>query len=125
MLDPFDKRGLLVYIATAIELNLKSELYYLGMVIESYFAIFKFGVSFVHAAVFKLGHELTTTAPKLGISWYAVGSYYFCCKKYDLAQKYLHKSTRMDKRYFEVIITRQSIEMMYFSFGCMEHDSGF
>lgn len=29
-MDPFDDRGLLVYIATLVDLNLKTELFYLG-----------------------------------------------------------------------------------------------
>eukprot|EP01035_Chromulina_nebulosa_P019683 gene19683-25602_t len=47
-IDPFYKNGLIIYIASAVELNLKTELYYLG-------------------------HELTKSSPKSAIAWYAVG----------------------------------------------------
>ena len=73
-LDPFDARGLLVYIATMVELGLKTELFYLG-------------------------HELANNYPKLAISWYAVGCYYFICKRLELAQKYLQKATKLNKRF--------------------------
>jgi anaphase-promoting complex subunit 6 len=72
-LDPFDKRCLGVYIGTLIELGLKTELFYLA-------------------------HELTNTYPKLALSWYAVGCYYWCCQKLELAQKYLQKCNKMNKR---------------------------
>ena len=73
-LDPFDGRGLLVYIASMVELGLKTELFYLG-------------------------HELANNYPKLAVSWYAVGCYYFICKKLELAQKYLQKATKINKRF--------------------------
>lgn len=72
--DPFDSRGLIIYIATMVELGLKTELFYLG-------------------------HELANNYPKMAISWYAVGCYYFICKKLELAQKYLQKSTKLNKRF--------------------------
>ena len=73
-LDPFDARGLLIYIAAMVELGLKTELFYLG-------------------------HELANNYPKLAVSWYAVGCYYFICKKLELAQKYLQKATKINKRF--------------------------
>jgi len=73
-LDPFDTRGLLVYIASMVELSLKAELFYLG-------------------------HELANNYPKLAISWYAVGCYYYICKKLEMAQKYLQKATKLNKRF--------------------------
>ena len=72
--DAFDKQALIIYIASATELNLKSELYYIG-------------------------HELTSFSPKSAISWYAVGSYYFCCKNFEMAQKFYSKCTKLDKRF--------------------------
>ena len=72
--DPFDSRGLVIYIATMVELGLKTELFYLG-------------------------HELANNYPKMAISWYAVGCYYFICKKLELARKYLQKSTKLNKRF--------------------------
>ena len=71
--DPYDDRALHVYIASMVELELKTELFYLG-------------------------HELVNSFPKKAMSWYAVGCYYWCCKKLDLAQKHLVKATKLDKR---------------------------
>jgi len=71
--DPYDDRALYVYIASMVELELKTELFYLG-------------------------HELVNSFPKKAISWYAVGCYYWCCKKLDLAQKHLVRATKLDKR---------------------------
>ncbi len=73
-IDPFDWRGLLIYIASMVDLKLKTELFYLG-------------------------HELSNTYPKNAISWYAVGCYYYCCNKLEMAQKYLIKATKIDKRF--------------------------
>ena len=73
-LDPFDPRGLLVYIASMVDLNLKTELFYLA-------------------------HELANTYPRMAISWYAVGCYYWACKKLEMAQRFLVKSTKIDKTF--------------------------
>lgn len=73
-MDPFDWRGLLVYIASMVSLSLKTELFYLG-------------------------HELAHTHPKVAITWYAVGCYYWSCRKLELAQRYLMKATKIDKRF--------------------------
>lgn len=73
-IDPYDERGLMVYIASMTELGLKTELFYLG-------------------------HELAHSYPKSQLSWYCVGCYYWCCRKYDLAQKYLYKTTKIHKRF--------------------------
>ena len=72
--DPFDSRGLLVYIACLLELKMKTELFYLG-------------------------HELSSTYPKMAVSWYAVGCYYLCCSKPESAQKHLQRATKIDKRF--------------------------
>ena len=73
-IDPFYWQGLLVYIASMADLQLKTELFYLG-------------------------HELANTYPKMAVSWYAVGVYYWCCRKLEMAQKYLMKATKMDKKF--------------------------
>lgn len=73
-MDPFDWRGLLVYIAAMVDLGLKTELFYLG-------------------------HELAHTYPKSAVSWYAVGCYYWCCRRLEMCQKYLMKATKIDKRF--------------------------
>lgn len=73
-IDPYNERGLLIYIATMVELELKNELFYLG-------------------------HELVATSPKKASTWYAVGCYYWTCRKLEAAQKYLEKTTKMNRRY--------------------------
>lgn len=73
-MDPFDQHCVRVYVACLVELNLKTELFYLG-------------------------HELTNTLPKLPLSWFAVGCYYWSCKKFDMAQNFLRKCTKLDKRF--------------------------
>eukprot|EP01037_Dinobryon_pediforme_P019856 gene19856-20354_t len=73
-IDPFDYRGLVIYIASMVELKLKTELFYLG-------------------------HELVNSYPKLALSWYCVGCYYWCCLKHEFAQKYILKTTKMDKKF--------------------------
>ncbi len=72
--DSFDRRGLLLYIASMVELGLTTELFYLG-------------------------HELSHSRPKLASSWYAVGCYYWSSKKMELAQKFLQKAVKMDKHF--------------------------
>jgi anaphase-promoting complex subunit 6 len=72
-LDPYNSLGLAIYIGCLVALRLKSELFYLG-------------------------HELVNSAPKSALSWYAVGSYYWCCNKLELAHKHLLKATKLDKR---------------------------
>lgn len=73
LIDPYNWRGNLVYIGSMVNLSLKNELFYIG-------------------------HELVHSHPKHAVSWYAVGCYYWTCQKLDLAQKYLQKCTKLDKR---------------------------
>ncbi len=35
----------------------------------------------------------------MAVSWFAVGSYYYLVKKYDLARKYFEKANKMDKHF--------------------------
>lgn len=63
-----------LYTAILIELNKVGELYYLA-------------------------HKLVSANPNLGVSWFAVGSYYFLVKKYDLARKYFEKANKLDKNF--------------------------
>lgn len=72
--DPYNMHAVLVFISCLVELSLAPELFYLG-------------------------HELTSHNPKQAVPWYAVGCYYWCCRKLDLAQKYLMKCTKIDKRF--------------------------
>ena len=74
VMDSFDTKGLLVYIASMVELGLTTELFYLG-------------------------HELSHGRPKLASSWYAVGCYYWSCKKMELAQKFFQKTVKLDKHF--------------------------
>lgn len=74
LIDPYDNRGLVVYIASMVALRYKTELFYLA-------------------------HELVNSYPKVALSWYSVGCYYWACMKYELAQKHLVKATKLDKRF--------------------------
>ena len=74
IIDPFDwKGGVLVYIVSMVELGLKTELFYLG-------------------------HELAQSHPGQAVTWYCIGCYYWCCKKLAMAQAFLQKATKLDKR---------------------------
>jgi hypothetical protein len=88
-MDPFDKRCLMVYITNLMELGLKTELFYLG----------KYPCMNTVLLTKPLGHELTSSMPKSALSWFAVGCYYWVCKKNELAQNYLQKCIRIDKRF--------------------------
>lgn len=48
--------------------------------------------------LFYLGHELVSSSPKTALAWYCVGCYYWTCLKFDLAQKYVQKATKIDKK---------------------------
>lgn len=74
IIDPFDwNGGVLVYIVSMVELGLKTELFYLG-------------------------HELAQSHPGQAVTWYCIGCYYWCCKKLAMAQAFLQKTTKLDKR---------------------------
>jgi tetratricopeptide (TPR) repeat protein len=92
-IDPYDWRGNLIYVATMVDLGLKNELFYLG---ESR-GVPRLSLSH-HRSALPSGHELVHTHPKLAISWYTVACYYWTTKKYESAQKYLMKATKIDKR---------------------------
>ena len=42
-------------------------------------------------ALFRLAHELVEAHPKEPVVWYAVGSYYYLLRKYQLARRYFEK----------------------------------
>lgn len=46
-----------------------------------------------------LAHKLVSSNPDLAVSWFAVGSYYYLVKKYDLARKYFEKANKFDKHF--------------------------
>jgi anaphase-promoting complex subunit 6 len=74
LIDPFDwSGGILVYIVSMVELGLRTELFYLG-------------------------HELAQSHPGQAVTWYCIGCYYWCCKKLTMAQAFLQKATKLDKR---------------------------
>mmetsp|Transcript_37243 Transcript_37243/g.42521 ORF Transcript_37243/g.42521 Transcript_37243/m.42521 type:complete len:836 (-) Transcript_37243:278-2785(-) len=62
--------------------------------------------SFVHAAtllaldykrlLFGLAHEWVKASPQSAKSWFAVGCYYFACKRYHVAQQHFCRATRLD-----------------------------
>lgn len=49
--------------------------------------------------LYYLAHKLVQSNNELAISWFAVGSYYFLIKKYDLARKYFNKANGFDKQF--------------------------
>jgi anaphase-promoting complex subunit 6 len=73
-LDPYNWRGLSIYIACLCDLEYKTELFYLS-------------------------HELVESYPKKPLTWYAVGCYYWCCKKLELAHKFFLRATKLDKSF--------------------------
>jgi anaphase-promoting complex subunit 6 len=49
--------------------------------------------------LYYLAHKLVSANPDVAVAWFAVGSYYFLIKKYDLARKYFNKANRLDKHF--------------------------
>mmetsp|Transcript_34018 Transcript_34018/g.71558 ORF Transcript_34018/g.71558 Transcript_34018/m.71558 type:complete len:1178 (+) Transcript_34018:23-3556(+) len=70
-IDPFCRTAGYVHVATLVGLGLKRRL-------------------------FQLAHRLVDTDPKDALAWFAVGSYYYACRRYDLAQRHFSRSTRLD-----------------------------
>ena len=58
--------------------------------------------------LFQLAHSLVDAGPKSARAWYAVGSYYYACGRYDLAQRHYCRAARLDPRSAECWI----------AFGC-------
>jgi len=69
--DPFCRTAGYVHVATLVGLGLKRRL-------------------------FELAHRLVDADPKNSLAWFAVGSYYYLCHRYDLAQRHFSRSTRLD-----------------------------
>ncbi|KAL7467024.1 hypothetical protein ACHAXS_007292 [Conticribra weissflogii] len=69
--DPFCRTAGYVNVATLVGLGLKRKL-------------------------FQLAHRLVDADPKDALAWFAVGSYYFLCHRYDLSQRHFSRSTRLD-----------------------------
>ncbi|XP_009587121.1 anaphase-promoting complex subunit 6 [Nicotiana tabacum] len=69
--DPFHLKCTLVHLAAAMELGHSNELYLMAC-------------------------NLVKDYPQKALSWFAVGCYYYCIKKYDQARRYFSKSTSLD-----------------------------
>ncbi|XP_047089981.1 anaphase-promoting complex subunit 6 [Lolium rigidum] len=69
--DPFHLKCTLVHLAAAMELGHSNDLYLLSC-------------------------NLVKDYPQKAISWFAVGCYYYCIKKYDQARRYFCKATGLD-----------------------------
>lgn len=72
--DPFaDERVVVTHLAALVELDERHEL-------------------------FVTAHALVDKNPRDGVSWMAVGYYYFACGKLDAARRYLQKATSLNAR---------------------------
>ncbi|KAK4804568.1 hypothetical protein SAY86_004385 [Trapa natans] len=69
--DPFHMKCTLVHIAAATELSHSNELYLMAC-------------------------NLVKDYPQKALSWFAVGCYYYCIKKYDQSRRYFSKATNLD-----------------------------
>ncbi|KAK9070581.1 hypothetical protein SSX86_010983 [Deinandra increscens subsp. villosa] len=69
--DPFHLKSTMVHIAAAMELGHSNELYLMSC-------------------------NLVKDYPQKAISWFAVGCYYYCIKKYDQSRRYFSKATSLD-----------------------------
>jgi len=49
--------------------------------------------------LYYLAHKLVSSNPTMGISWFAVGAYYYSVGKFDLARKYFEKANKIDKHF--------------------------
>uniref|UniRef100_A0A7N0UGE0 Anaphase-promoting complex subunit 6 n=1 Tax=Kalanchoe fedtschenkoi TaxID=63787 RepID=A0A7N0UGE0_KALFE len=69
--DPFHLKTTLVHIAAAMELGHSNELY-------------------------NMSCNLVKDYPQKALSWFAVGCYYYCIRKYDQSRRYFSKATSLD-----------------------------
>ncbi|KAL0301258.1 UNVERIFIED_CONTAM: Anaphase-promoting complex subunit [Sesamum radiatum] len=69
--DPFHLKCTLVHLAAAMELGHSNELYLMAC-------------------------NLVKDYPQKALSWFAVGCYYYCIKKYDQSRRYFSKATSLD-----------------------------
>ena len=69
--DPFQLKALPVYLAVTVELRKKNELY-------------------------MRAHELVEEYPTRAVSWFAVGCYYYCVRRFDAARRFFSKATALD-----------------------------
>lgn len=69
--DPFNLSILPVHICTLVELELKSELFYLS-------------------------HQLVDSYPENGVTWFSVGCYYYLIQRFDMARRLFNKATTLE-----------------------------
>ncbi|TKY66391.1 Anaphase-promoting complex subunit 6 [Spatholobus suberectus] len=69
--DLFHLKSTLVHLAAAVELGHSNELYLMAC-------------------------NLVKDYPQMALSWFAVGCYYYCIKKYDQSRRYFSKATSLD-----------------------------
>ncbi|KAK9085697.1 hypothetical protein Sjap_026108 [Stephania japonica] len=69
--DPFHLKCTLVHLAAAMELGHSNELYLMAC-------------------------NLVKDYPQKALSWFAVGCYYYCIKKYDQSRRFFSKATSLD-----------------------------
>ncbi|XP_023516531.1 anaphase-promoting complex subunit 6-like isoform X1 [Cucurbita pepo subsp. pepo] len=69
--DPFHLKSTLVHLAAAMELGHSNELYLMAC-------------------------NLVKDYPQKALSWFAVGCYYYCIKKYDQSRRFFSKATTLD-----------------------------
>ncbi|KAL9679328.1 hypothetical protein QQ045_017186 [Rhodiola kirilowii] len=69
--DPFHLKSTLVHLAAAMELGHSNELY-------------------------NMSCNLVKDYPQKALSWFAVGCYYYCIRKYDQSRRYFSKATSLD-----------------------------
>ncbi|XP_057458614.1 anaphase-promoting complex subunit 6 [Lotus japonicus] len=69
--DPFHLKSTLIHLAAAMELGNSNELYLLSC-------------------------HLVKDYPQKALSWFAVGCYYYCIKKYDQSRRYFGKATSLE-----------------------------
>ncbi|VDP90497.1 unnamed protein product [Echinostoma caproni] len=49
--------------------------------------------------LFRIAHKLMNVYPSNAISWFAVGCYYLCTQRNELARRHLLKATQLDRRF--------------------------
>ncbi|KAK7405333.1 hypothetical protein VNO78_06564 [Psophocarpus tetragonolobus] len=69
--DLFHLKSTLVHLAASVELGHSNELYLMSC-------------------------NLVKDYPQMALSWFAVGCYYYCIKKYDQSRRYFSKATSLD-----------------------------
>lgn len=75
---------------------LKHDPFVSGSILETYLAVL---VELEERQeLFVVAHDLVDREPHQGISWMAVGYYYFVCRKPEMARRFLQKATTLNSR---------------------------